>query len=110
MDSLSQKDFTVASTQDLSLPMKVPDLEAFVLTVNSNGRPTVPVVRNQAPSEFFLRGITWPADSCRHGHLPNQGRCIREILPAPTRWGSLRGYAAPKDLLGRRSASHAFAS
>src|SRR5262245_59598259 len=43
--------------------------------------------------ELLFDGIAWLPDWYFHGNLPEVGPCVREMLPAPAKWGSIHGYA-----------------
>ena len=92
IDCQLQLDITVTSGQHLPPPVDVPELEAFPLTVSFDREPATGLVRDRTLSELFLDGISRPANSCCHGHLPEKGRYIREMIPSPARWCSLHGY------------------
>ena len=92
MDCPGRWDLTIASSQLLTPPVEVPGLQALPLAVSLDGQPAASLVGDRTPPELFLDGISRLPGSRRHGHLPENGLCLREMLPGPARWGSLHGY------------------
>src|SRR5262249_55954718 len=71
IDCPMQWDVAVASGQYLPPPMENPGLKAFTLAISVDGQPGAGLVGDPTPPQLFLEGITRPANSRRHVHLPD---------------------------------------
>lgn len=81
---------------------KASRIETFALAVSLDRKVALPLVSDRTPPKLFFDRISRLPALRLHGHLPEKGLRVREMLPGPARWGSLHAYGLDAYLDGLR--------